>query len=99
MMTADYESAFDTIQITLGDVDHLNGGSEVIDNGVVIVGYCDRRPAVIDIVGTQDGFERGLRIAAKHNDLDAEALIAASKAAIAAPDRPVRLDVGARIAA
>lgn len=32
------------------------------------------------------------------NDLDAEALIAISRAAVAAPDRPVRLDVGARIA-
>jgi hypothetical protein len=98
MMTADYESAFDTIQITLADVDHLNGGSEVIDNGAVIVGYCDGRPAMIDIVGTRDGFERSLRIAAERNELDAEALIAASNAAIAAPDRPVRLDVGARIA-
>lgn len=98
-MTADYESAFDTIQITLGDIDHLNGGSEVIDNGAVIVGYCEGRPAMIDVIGTRDGFEKALRIAAEHNDLDAEALIAASKAAIAAPDRPVRLDVGARIAA
>jgi len=33
------------------------------------------------------------------NQLDVEALVAASSAAIAAPDRPVRLDVGARIAA
>ena len=98
-MTADYESAFDTIQITLGDVDHLNGGSEVIENGAVIVGYCEGRPAMIDIIGTRGGFERVLRTAAEHNDLDAEALIAASRAAIAAPDRPVQLDVGARIAA
>ncbi len=98
-MTADYESAFDTIQITLGDVDHLNGGSEVIGNGAVIVGYSDGRPAMIDIIGTRDGFENQLRIAAERNELDAEALIAASNAAIAAPDRSVRLDVGARIAA
>jgi hypothetical protein len=99
MMTADYESAFDTIQITLGEVDHLNGGSEVIENGAVIVGYCEGRPAMIDIIGTRSGFEKALCIAAERNGLDAEALIAASKAAIAAPDRPVRLDVGTRVAA
>lgn len=98
-MTADYESAFDTIQITLGDVDHLNGGSEVIENGAVIVGYCEGRPAMIDIIGTRSGFEKALCVAAERNDLDAEALIAAAKAAIAAPDRPVRLDVGVRTAA
>jgi hypothetical protein len=99
MMKADYDSRADTIQITLGDVDHLNGGSEVIDNGAVIVGYCEGRPAMIDVIGTASGFEKALCIAAERNDLDAEALVAASKAAIAAPDRPVRLDVGARIAA
>ncbi len=99
MIKADYESRFDTIQITLDGVDHLNGGSDVIENGAVIVGYCEGRPAVIDVIGTRNGFEGALHMAAERNHLDAEALIAASHAAIAAPDRPVRLDVGARIAA
>lgn len=98
-MTADYESAYDTIQITLGEVDHLNGGSEVIENGAVVVGYCEGRPAMIDILSTRSGFEKALSVAAERNDLDAQALIAASKAAIAAPDRPIRLDVGARLPA
>lgn len=98
-MTADYESAYDTIQITLGEVDHLNGGSDVIENGAVVVGYCEGRPAMIDILSTRNGFEKALSVAAERNELDAEALIAASKAAIAAPDRPVRLDVGARLTA
>lgn len=98
-MTADYESAYDTIQITLGEVDHLNGGSDVIENGAVVVGYCEGRPAMIDILGTRNGFEKALSVAAERNELDAEALIAASKAAIAAPDRPIQLDVGARLTA
>lgn len=98
-MTADYESAYDTIQITLGEIDHLNGGSEVIENGAVVVGYCEGRPAMIDILSTRSGFEKALAVAAERNDLDAQALIAASKAAIAAPDRSIRLDVGARLAA
>jgi hypothetical protein len=100
MMKADYESRADTIQITLGDGDRrLSGGSDVIENGRVIVSFSENRPAMIDVIGTRNGFEDGLRVAAQRNELDAEALIAISRAALAAPDRPVRLALGARIAA
>lgn len=99
MITADYESRFDTIQITLGGTNELGGGSDVIENGAVIVSYAAGRPAMIDVIGTRNGFEKPLRIAAKRNGLDAEALLAVAQAAIAAPDRPVRLDVGVRVAA
>jgi hypothetical protein len=40
-----------------------------------------------------------LRAAAERYDLDAEALIAAARAALAAPDRAVTLDVAVRAAA
>ncbi|HWO15609.1 MAG TPA: hypothetical protein VNM89_02725 [Solirubrobacterales bacterium] len=99
MMTADYESAFDTIQITLEDVDRFSGSSDVVGDGAVIVSFCDGRPVMVDVIGTRHGFEKPLRTAAERNGLDAEALIAAATAAIAAPDRPVRLDVGVRAAA
>jgi hypothetical protein len=100
MMKVDYESRADTIQITLGDGNRrFSGGSDVIENGRVIVSFSENCPAMIDVIGTRNGFETALRIAAERNHLDAEALIAASHAAIAAPDRPVRLKVGARIAA
>jgi hypothetical protein len=99
MMTADYESKFDTVQITLEAGDRLSGGSDVVENGAVVVSFCDGRPAMVDVIGTREGFEKPLRVAAERNNMDAEALIAAAKAAIAAPDRPVRLDVGVRAAA
>jgi hypothetical protein len=100
MMRADYDSKADTIQITLEPVNRLSGGSDVIENGLVIVGFHDDRPVLIDVIGTRNpGFEQSLRVAADRHDLDAEALIAIAHAALAAPDRPVRLDVGARIAA
>lgn len=100
MMRADYDSEGDTIQIQLEPVDRLSGGSDVIEDGLVIVGFHDDRPVLIDVIGTHDpGFEQPLRIAADRHDLDAEALIAIARAALAAPDRPVRLDVGARLAA
>jgi hypothetical protein len=96
MMKADYESACDTIQITLAR-GGLSGGSEVVDDGAVIVGYAENQPAVIEVIGTHNGFERPLRLAAERNGLDAEALIAVAKAALAAPDRPVALEVGVRL--
>lgn len=51
------------------------------------------------MIGTGNGFEEPLGVAAKRNGLDAEALVAAARAALAAPDRPVELDVGVRAAA
>ncbi len=98
MLKADYESRADTIQITLEDVDHLSGGSDEVENGAVIVGFCDGRPALVDVIGTRKhDFEKPLRTAAERYELDAEALIAISRATLAAPDRPVRLELGARI--
>lgn len=98
-MKADYESRADTIQITLEDQGRFSGGSDVIEGGRVIVSFCENRPAMIDVIGTGNGFEDSLRLAAERNRLDAEALIAISRAALAAPDRPVQLDVGSRLAA
>ncbi|HYP55835.1 MAG TPA: hypothetical protein VEQ41_06000 [Solirubrobacterales bacterium] len=99
-MKADYDSQGDTIQIELEPADRLGGGSDVVEGGKVIVGFWDGRPVLIDVIGTRDpGFEEPLRVAAARHDLDAEALIAIARAALAAPDRPVQLDVGARLAA
>jgi hypothetical protein len=100
MMKADYESRADTIQIVLDEGrGPLSGGSDVIENGRVIVSFCENRAAMIDVIGTHSGFEDSLRLAAERNQLDAEALIAVSRAALAAPDRPVALEVGAPLAA
>jgi hypothetical protein len=98
MMRADYDSEGDTIQIELGPVRKL-GHSELVENGAVIVGIHEDRPVMVDVIGTGNGFEGPLRIAAERYELDAEALIAAANAALAAPDRTVTLDVGVRAAA
>ena len=71
-----------------------------VEGGAAIVHFLDDRPVVIDVIGTRKhDFEQPLRVAAEQYDMDAEALIAASKAAIAAPDRPLQLELGTRIAA
>jgi hypothetical protein len=97
-MRADYDSEGDTIQIELEPVRKLGHGEEV-ENGAVIVGVYEDRPVMVDVIGTRRDFGRPLRVAAERYGLDAEALIAAAKAALAAPDRTVTLDVGVRLAA
>ncbi len=98
-MKADYDSEGDTIQIELEKARRLGHGEDV-ENGAVVVGIVDGRPVMVDVIGTRKhDFEKPLRIAAERHNLDPEALLAISHAALAAPDRPVRLDVGARIAA
>jgi hypothetical protein len=54
---------------------------------------------MVDVIGTRNGFEDPLRVAAERYGLDAEALIAAAQAARAAPDRTITLDVAVRAAA
>jgi len=100
MMKADYEKRADTIQITLKEEGPLSGGSDVVEDGAVIVSFSEGCPALIDVIGTRKhDFEKPLRLAADRNGLDSEALIAVARAALAAPDREVKLDVGARLAA
>jgi len=97
-MRADYDSEGDTIQIELEEVRRLGHGEDV-EGGAVIVSIYEDRPVMVDVIGTRNGFESPLRVAAERYELDAEALIAAANAAVAAPDRTVTLDVGVRAAA
>lgn len=97
-MKADYDSEGDTIQIELEEVRRFGHGEDVM-NGAVIVHVYEDRPVMVDVIGTRRGFEEPLRVAAERYELDGEALVAAAQAALAAPDRPVRLDVGVRAAA
>jgi hypothetical protein len=97
-MKADYDSEGDTIQIELETVERLEFGREV-ENGAVVVHFLENRPVVVDVIGTGADFARPLQVAAGRHDLDAEALIAAARAALAAPDRAVTLDVAVRTAA
>ena len=97
-MRADYDSQGDTIQIELERVEKLGHGEEVED-GAVIVSIYEDRPVMVDVIGTKPGFEGALRIAAQRYGLDGEALAAAARAAVAAPNRPVLLDVGMHAAA
>jgi hypothetical protein len=99
MMRADYDTEGDTVQIEIETAPQLEHG-ERVPGGGAIVGIYDGRPVCIDVLSARRcGVEQPLRAAAECYQLDAEALIAAAKAALAAPDRTVMVDVGSRLAA
>jgi len=97
-MKADYDSEADTIQIEVEAADRLDFGEDV-ENGAVVVHFLDSKPVIVDVIGTGADFAKPLQIAAERYGLDAEALVAAAQAALAAPDRVVTLDVAVRAAA
>lgn len=90
-MRADYDKVADTIQIELESVDRLDG--DVADIPGVLVGIRDQKPVLVDVVGTDARVDERLRAVGEQFALDAEALIAAARAALSAPDRAVTLDV------
>ena len=97
-MRADYDSEGDTIQIDLEPVSRTDYGDDEVD-GRVVVGVRNERAVRVDVIGTGGDLVEPLRAVADAYHLDAEALIAAARAALAAPDREVVLDVSVRAAA
>lgn len=96
-MKADYDSEGGTIQIDLEAVGGLDYGDDEVDDRVV-VGIRKERPVRIDLLEVGD-LEEPLRKAAAAYELDADALVAAARAALTVPDRTVVLDVRVRAAA
>lgn len=96
-MRADYDSKADTIQIELAPTDRLDRDDAAVAG--IIVGIREERPVLVDVIDTRSGVEERLRNTAGRYELDAEALIAAARAALAAPDRTVTLDLAVRAAA
>lgn len=96
-MKADYDSKANAVSIDLIDVSRWEGSEEVGQR--VNVSFAGGKPVNVELLYPDHGIEDPLRAAADRFELDAEALIAAAQAAIAAPDRVVTLDVGVRAAA
>jgi hypothetical protein len=96
-MRADYDSEADTIQIELAPAERLDRDDAEVAGA--IVGIRDDQPVLIDVIDTRSQVEERLREVAARFALDADALIAAAQAALAAPDRTVTVDVAARATA
>lgn len=96
-MTADYDTEADAIAINLGwprEGDDPVHGHPVHERcNVATAGDV---PVDVEILYPSLGVDEPLRAAAAQFDLDFEALKAAARSALAAPDRLVTLDVAAR---
>ena len=95
-MRADYDSKADALTIELRKVERFDHGEQV-DDDFCNVGVVAGRVAAIELLYPAEHIDL-LEVAAEPYDLDGVALTAAARAALAAPDRVVELNVHARVA-
>ncbi len=89
-MRADYDSEANAISISFVSAPHAEESAKV--HSRAIVALRDGRPIELQLLYPDLGVAEPLRAAAGRYDLDAEALIAAAQAALAAPDRVVTME-------
>jgi uncharacterized protein YuzE len=97
-MRAEYDSRADALAIDLVPEPIAHAGEGVDDRCTVAIDGHGRALSV-ELLYPSDGVEPSLEAAATRYGLDAEALVAAARSALAAPDRVVVLEIGARTAA
>ena len=97
-MRADYDSEGDTLAIYLVDADRADYGDDET-HPQAVVAIRDGKPVIVDVIGTRDDIAEPLAAVAAGYGLDVEMLLAAGRAALAAPDRVVVLDVLGRATA
>ncbi len=92
-MKAEYDSEADALQIDLvDDVTAYDWSDEPVIGTCWISVTPQRRVVAVELLSPRDRLEE-LVVAAERHDLDGEALVAAAKAALAAPDREVAIEV------
>jgi uncharacterized protein YuzE len=94
-MRAEYDSRADALAIDLV-ADPIAVSGEGIDDRCTVALDAQGRAVSVELLYPGDGLEPSLGAAAERYGLDAEALIAAARSALAAPDREIVLEVGAR---
>jgi len=95
-MRAEYDSRADALSIDLEVVERWDRGEQV-DPDFCTVSFAGEKPANVELIGPGRHLDLLARAADRYG-LDAEALEAAARSALAAPDRVVVLDVLARAA-
>ncbi len=96
-MKADYDSQADAVSIELCRFDHFDDQFQV-DDDYCTVGFAGGKPVQVALLNPAENIEL-LEVAAERYELDAVTLVAAARAALAAPDRVVTLKIGALLAA
>jgi hypothetical protein len=92
-MRAEHDSQADAISIDLIEAANWDG-ADAIDDDYCTVALAGGQAANVELLSPTKHLEL-LRVAAERHGLDAQALEAAARSALAAPDRAVILDVGA----
>lgn len=95
-MKADYDSEADALSIDLIEIERWQG-SEIIDDDFCFVALAGGLPANINLLSPRKNLGLLKKVAGRF-DLDHEAIVVAAEAALAAPDRPVVIDLLARYA-
>jgi hypothetical protein len=93
-MRADYDSEANALSIDLIDVTRWDDGEE-IDDSYCNVAFSKGRLANVELLNPRDHLDL-LAVVAGRFALDPVSLRIVAEAALAAPDRPVTLDIGAR---
>jgi hypothetical protein len=96
-MKADFDSEANALSIDLVEVDRWDD-CEDIDDTYCHIALRRGRPVNVELLNPADHLEL-LEVAAERFELDGGALVAAARAALAAPDRAVTLEVGPQQAA
>jgi hypothetical protein len=96
-MKADYDSEANALSIDLIQVDRWDDGDSVDKDEQCNVAFFQGRVVNVELLYPEGNLEL-LNAAADKFDLDAEGLLAAAKAALAAPDRSVTLELTGRLA-
>ena len=95
-MRVDYDSEADALDIELFPFERFER-QETVHDTYCQVGFAKGVPASVELLNPSDQIPL-LDVAAERYDLDAAALKAAARAALAAPDRVIKIEVGASLA-
>jgi hypothetical protein len=98
-MKVDYDPEAKSILFEFGEFRESEDGDyvEEVADGMCIVRFHDDRPESIQLLGADTNITP-LDEAAERFQLDAVSLRAAARAALAAPDREIRIEVGKNLA-
>ncbi|HYH54280.1 MAG TPA: hypothetical protein VD761_09130 [Solirubrobacterales bacterium] len=91
-MKVDYDSQADALSIDLVEVDRWDFGEE-IEHSSCTVAIRDGQPVNVELLSPAKNLSQ-LEVAAKRFDLDPQALLAAARAGLSVPDRPVTVEIG-----
>jgi hypothetical protein len=97
-MKVDYDSEGKSLLFEFGEFRESEDGDYVkeVAGGICIVWFHEDRPESIQLLGADEDITP-LDEAAERFDLDADGLRAAARAALAAPNREILIEVGKRL--